>query len=56
MKVLIDTGTYSEHIKVIRCDIKPGSVQRSRHGNVTIFLGVIRSEITRIYLMYEPIY
>jgi hypothetical protein len=28
--LLVDEGVYSEHGKVNRCDIKPGSVERSR--------------------------
>jgi hypothetical protein len=28
---IIDVGTHSEHVQVIRCDIKPGSVERSIH-------------------------
>jgi hypothetical protein len=27
--VVIDAGTYSEHVQVIRGDLKPGSVERS---------------------------
>jgi hypothetical protein len=27
--VAIDAGTHSEHGKVIRCDIRPGSVEKS---------------------------
>jgi hypothetical protein len=29
MKVLIDVVVHSEHVKVIQCDFKPGSVERS---------------------------
>jgi hypothetical protein len=28
--VLIDAGTRYEHVQIIRCDIKPGSAERSR--------------------------
>jgi hypothetical protein len=27
--VLIDIGAHSEHVQVIRCDINPGSVEKS---------------------------
>jgi hypothetical protein len=27
---LVDAGAHYEHVKVIRCDITPGSVERSR--------------------------
>jgi hypothetical protein len=27
--VLVDSGTLSKHVQVIRCDIKPGLVERS---------------------------
>jgi hypothetical protein len=28
---VIDVGTHSEHVQVIKCDFKPGSVERSIH-------------------------
>jgi hypothetical protein len=28
--VVIDACSHSEHVQVIRCDFKPGSVERSR--------------------------
>jgi hypothetical protein len=28
--VLVDNGAHSEHVQVIRCDIKPGSVSKTR--------------------------
>jgi hypothetical protein len=28
---VIDAGTHSEHVQVIRGDFKPGSVERSVH-------------------------
>jgi hypothetical protein len=27
----IDVGAYFEHVRVIRCDFKPGSAERSIH-------------------------
>jgi hypothetical protein len=36
VKTLVDAVVHSEHGKVIKCDIKPGSVKRSM--NVYIFL------------------
>jgi hypothetical protein len=29
--VVIDAGVNSEHVQVVRCDFKPGSVERSIH-------------------------
>jgi hypothetical protein len=29
-KILVNAVVHYEHLKVIRCDIKPGSVERSR--------------------------
>jgi hypothetical protein len=29
--VVIDAGIHSEHVQVIRCDFKPGSVKRSAY-------------------------
>jgi hypothetical protein len=29
MKILLDTAVHPEHGKVIKCDFKPGSVERS---------------------------
>jgi hypothetical protein len=29
--VTVDTSTHSKHVQVIKCDFKPGSVERSIH-------------------------
>jgi hypothetical protein len=38
---LIDSVAHTEHVQVIRCDIKPGSVERSKHVEIRISRGSI---------------
>jgi hypothetical protein len=41
--VLVDMKAHSEHVQVIRCDIKPGSVERSRGvKNGAIFENIVK--------------
>jgi hypothetical protein len=30
VKILVDAGAHSKHVQVIRWDIKPGSMEKSR--------------------------
>jgi hypothetical protein len=32
----MDTGVHSEHVQVIRCDIKPGSLERSGNDQIQL--------------------
>jgi hypothetical protein len=37
---LVYAGVYSKHVQVIRCDIRPGSVKKSRdveNGTISFF-------------------
>jgi hypothetical protein len=45
--IIVDVRAHSEHVQIIRCGIKPGSVEKSRdveNETISFFKGVFPEE------------